>query len=287
MAARYVMAVGNIKQTYVQLPTWQSVDQLLDCWEPTNGQTIDPTDPSSYQTSPIIVRDLTVSGKPWPVALDELIRPHGFAMRFELVSSSAGNPATQLVLWKRDTGDGKRYKDVLLPSPGQGLDPAQVNLSHAHFARDGAEVANQVELETELLHHEASFVLAPGWTPATGDISSKASFRIAGNPAFSSYRNQYRTFVFDETGDGHWDYGASQWQSGTGTDLTKVLGLGNQDPANWVKRRRPGRQTLISKDATGLPLSGTLAVSFDYAGLAPASGTAPAPGARSKASGRS
>ncbi|HEV3122734.1 MAG TPA: hypothetical protein VGY53_12560 [Isosphaeraceae bacterium] len=269
MASRYVMAVGNVKQTYVQLPTWQSVDQLLDSWEPVNGQTIDPTNPSTYQINQIIIRDFTVTGKPWPAALDELIRPHGFAMRFEVVSSASGGPVTQLVLWKRDTGDGKRYKDVLLPSPGQGLDPAQVNLSHAHFARDGTEVANQVELETDLLHHEASFVLAPGWTPAAADISNKASFRIAGNPSFSSQRKEYRAFVFDETGEGHWDYTQSAWKTGTGTDLTKVLGLGSQDPANWVKRRRPGQQTLISRDATGLPLLATLAVSFDYGGPCP------------------
>jgi hypothetical protein len=269
MAARYILAVGNPNETYVNLPAWQTVDQLLDCWKPVNGQTINPSDTSTYDVNQIIIRDLTVTGKPWPAALDELIRPHGFAMRFELVADSSGNPITRLVLWKRDSGDALRYKDVLLPAPGAPLDPAQANLAHAHFARDSTEVANQVEVETDVLAHESSFVLAPGWGPSPTDVVNKASFRIAGNPSFSAYRSAYRTFVFDETGDGHWDYGQSAWKSGTGTDLTKVLGLGTQDPANWVKRRRPGRHTLISKDSNGFPLRATLSVSFDYTGPCP------------------
>src|SRR5262249_7412289 len=132
MAARYIMAVGNPSGTYVTLPDWQAVDQLLDGWKPVNGQTIDAANSATYEVNPIVIRDLTVTGKPWPVALDELIRPHGFGMRLELSSDLSGNPVTQLVLWKRDSGDAKRYKDVLLPSPGDALDPAEANLSHAH-----------------------------------------------------------------------------------------------------------------------------------------------------------
>ncbi len=269
MAARYVLAVGNGTQQYVKLPDWSVVDQLLDAWTPKNGNTLDPTDPSTFTRNPIILRDITVSGKAWPMALDELIRPHGFAMRFEVSNDGSGDPVTRLILWKRDSGDGKRYKDVLLPIPGTDLDPAAANLGACHFARDTAQVANQVLVETDLLEHEASFVLAPGFQIAVADAAAKANFKKAGNAAFDAHKHQYRRFVFDETGEGHWDWASGTWVTGTGTDLTPVLGLGNQDPSLWVARRRPGKSSLISKDFEGVALKFAVAVCCDYAGPCP------------------
>jgi len=269
MAARYVMAVGNTYQTYVQMPDWSVVDQLLDSWTPTQGDTLDPTNPATYTANPIIIRDITVSGKAWPAALDELIRPHGFAMRFETSPGQLGDPVTRVVLWKRDTGDGLRYKDMLLPEPDSDLDPAATNLGSCHFARDTAQVANAVMVEAAPLKHEATFILAPGWRPDPADAANKANFRKANNPAFNQFRKMYRWFIFDETGEGHWDWTSSAWVENTGTSLTTVLGLGNQDPALWVMRRRPGKGTLISKDTDGIPLKFSVSVCNDYTGPCP------------------
>jgi len=268
MAARYILGRGNRDEQFVKLPPWEDVENLLVAWAPVDGQTIDPTDPATFNEAPILLRDQVVTGKTWPEALDGLIRPHGFGMRFELETDSDGDPVTRLVLWRRDAGDQKRYKDLFLPKPGNDLDVGKANLGAAQIARDGSQIANEITVETGLTHYEGSFVLAPGFKIEAGDAANKKSFRRT-SPTYPQNSDKYRTYVFDDVGSGHWVLADGTWTSGTGTDLTKVLGGLVQDAKLWVKRRRPGRMTLLSKDSNGQAHRAVLAISFDYAGASP------------------
>ena len=268
MAARYILAVGNRGQEYVKLPPWNSVQRLLDDWSPKQGAAFDPSDPDAHEARPIVIRERVVTGLAWPEALHDLLRDHGFGMRFALETGAGDAPVTRLVLWRRDSGDPKRSKELFLQKPGSTLDPSRTNLGAARIMRDGAAVANRVTVETDLSRHEASFVLAPGFAIAGGDVASKVSFRRTSSD-YPIHRDKYRTYVLDEAGDGHWDFDTDAWLSGIGTDLKELLGGADRDERLYVKRRRPGRMTLLSRDEAGSPLRAMLSISFDYDGPVP------------------
>ena len=134
MAARYLCFRGNPDETYVSNPDGSLLDSLLDSRSPDSGVTMDPGDPSTYASDAIIVPDFPATGKPWPVALDQLLEPNGFGMVFRLESDANGNPSTRLDIFRRQDGSPYSYKDLYLQLSGEPLDPAQTNLSQARLA---------------------------------------------------------------------------------------------------------------------------------------------------------
>src|SRR5438874_1173870 len=68
----------NPDETYVTNPDGDLLDSLLDSRRPKAGVTMDPGDPSTYDSEPIYVPDYPATGKPWPVALFDLLEPNGF-----------------------------------------------------------------------------------------------------------------------------------------------------------------------------------------------------------------
>jgi hypothetical protein len=163
------------------------------------------------------------------------------------------------------------YKDLYLQASGNPLDPTGSNLASARLARDTAGVANVYTVEADPVRYEASFVLAPGFPVAQADASSAAAIQAfdRSDPSFSQVnRDKYRLYVFDETGEGHWDFPSASIVE-TATPLTKLLGGGADDPQPCVKRRRVPAGELFSVDSNRKPLKARLAVSTNYAGPSP------------------
>jgi len=272
-AARYIVAVGNPDDTNVVSPDFDDMDDLLLGREPIAGEFYDPNDEATYITKTLRCQDFDATGEAWPVALSKLIEPHGFSLVFRLGADDDGNPQTWCELMRRDGGGGESPKKLYLQEIGSTLDPALTNVSQVGINRDGTGFANRVEIDSAPVRYEASFVLAPGFAVASGDASDVSVFD-EGSPSFASNYDKYRTFIFDETGDGHWDWGTAATVE-SATSLDDVLGEEIIDPLTgattrrYAVRRRPGIDTLLSLDSQGKPKRAELWLSTDYAGAKP------------------
>jgi hypothetical protein len=271
MAARYLCFRGNPDETYVVNPNGSLLDALLDSRSPIAGVTMDPSDPSTYTSEPIYVPDFPVTGKPWPVALYQLLEPNGFGMVFRLETDVSGNPLTRLDIFRRQDGSASAYKDLYLQPSGEPLDPAQTNLARARLARDSADVANSFVVESDPVRYEASFILAPGFAISTSDAASAATIKAfdRSDPSFSSTNHdKYRLYVLDETGEGHWSFTTSTTVK-TATDLSSLLAGTSVNPLPYVRRRRTPIGELFTTDPNHIPLKSRLAISTNYAGASP------------------
>src|SRR5262249_41678094 len=135
-------------------------------------------------------------------------------------------------------------------------------------------VANDVFVETALERHEVGIVLAPGFEPASGDgdAANKTQFlasnlALAGETEFQ--RRAYRHYVVDECDDGHWSIADSAWETLSPFNFPPLFPDDDEGKKTWVKRYRPGKATLFSKDLNNKPLKASLAISTDYAGHNP------------------
>ncbi len=272
MAARYLCFHENPDQTYVTNPDGDLLDTLLDSRSPIEGVTMDPGDPSTYQSDPIEVPDFPATGKPWPVALYQLLEPNGFGMVFRTEGDANGDPVTWLDIFRRQDGSPSSYKDLYLQPSGETLDPTQSNLAAARLARDTDGVANVFEVESAPVQYEASFILAPGFPIAAADAANAAAIQAfnRNDPSFSKTNHDtYRLYVFDETGEGHWSFPTASLVH-TATPLDALLaGDDPKNPDPWVKRRRVPKGELITTDANFKPLKARLAISTNYASPSP------------------
>jgi hypothetical protein len=271
MAVRYLCFRHNPDQTYVVNPEGDLIDSLLDSRSPIAGVTMDPSDPTTYESQPIIVPDYPATRKPWPVALYELLEPNGFGMVFRLETDASGDPLTRLELFRRQDASLSGYKDLMLQPAGDTLDPNLSNLAQARLVRDTASVVNVFTVMSGPVRYEASFVLAPGFAIDPADAVSASSIQAfdRSSPSFAQLnRDKYRLYVFEETGDGHWDFPSSSMNY-SATSLSGLFTPGGSDPQSWVKRRRIPLGQLLSLDANLMPLKPRLAVSTDYGGVSP------------------
>ena len=272
MAARYLCFHHNPDQKYVQNPDGAALDALLDSLAPNSNATFQPNDPNTYTSSPIIVPDFPATGKVWPEALDELLRPNGFGMAFRLGTDANGNPFTYLDVFRRQDGSPSSYKDLYLQAYGQTLDPGATNLGAAHLERDIRGLANSITVDSSLVRYEASFVLAPGFNVAQADAqdaNSLAGFDLNNPSFFNSNPDKYRLYVFDETGEGHWDFGKAALET-TATSLDSLFNDGGTGtPPPTLKRRRVPIGELFTLDSADKPLKAQLAISTNYTGARP------------------
>lgn len=272
MAARYLCFHHNPAQKYVLNPDGASLDALLDSLAPVSNATFQPNDPSTYTSRPIIVPDFPATGKVWPEALEALLRPNGFGMAFRLGTDVNGNPFTYLDVFRRDDGSPSASKDLYLQAYGASLDPAATNLGGAHLERDIRDLANAVTVDSSLVRYEASFVLAPGFVVDPADARDSAALAAfdMNNPGFlASGSDKYRLYVFDETGDGHWDFG-KQAQSFSATSLDSLFNQGRSGPSRpALKRRRIPIGELLTLDPADKPLKARLSISTNYTGAQP------------------
>ena len=270
MATRYLCFRHNPDQTWVRNPDGDLLDSLLDGRKPIAGVSIDPADPTTYKSEPILVPDYPATGKPWPVALQELLEPNGFGMVFRLESDENEDPLTYLEVFRRQDASVSSLKDLFLQPQGEPLDPSRTNLSKASLARDTSTVANIYTVESDPVRYEASFVLAPGFPVNAADGASAGSIQAfdRNDPSFSQVnRDKYRLYAFDETGEGHWDFASSSMKQAP----TSIEGLFEKTdpPRPYVRRRRIPIGELFTLDANRKPLKARLAVSTNYRGPSP------------------
>ncbi len=272
MAARYLCFHHNPNQKYVQNPDGAVLDALLDSRSPISGVSFQPDNPSTYNSAPIIVPDYPASGKVWPQVLDHLLKPNGFGLAFRLSTDAGGDPYTALEVFRRQDGVTGTYKDLYLQPYGSTLDPSQSNLGDARLARDISDIANAYTVESGLVRYEASFVLAPGFPIAPADAADGTALRAydRNDPGFQGNVDKYRLYVFDETGEGHWDFGTGATVMSPPSLASVLIDPGNNGPIPpYVKRRRVPLGELFTVDQNQKPLRAQLSISTNYSGLQP------------------
>jgi hypothetical protein len=299
-AVRYLLANWNTVKSgdtegdlMIDNPDFGVLDSLLQNRQPLEGQQFfDPTNSSTYTTEPNRIRDYDATNKPWPEAVEALLGFYGFGMRFVCEDDQYGRPYDYLEIYRKDAAGPTDPKQVYLPDTGTNLTDALANVAAMHAAFDYHAVANQVFIESHPERYECSVILAPGYTPAAGDVSNMAQFTLSNldsSNATAAQRAKYRYYIADECGDGHWSIKNQSFVAAgaqIGIDLGPLFALeegdegggdgddggdGNQgtDEMPYVVRYRPGRDKLFSKDTLNKPLPATLAVSRDYVGADP------------------
>ena len=273
MAIRYLCYRHNPDQTYVTNPDGSLLDSLLDSRVPdSSGGGLLPDDPSTYQSDPLIVPDSPATGKAWPAVVRDLLEPNGFGMAFRLDTDQDGNPSTRLDIFRRQDGSASTQKDLFLQPGGSALDPGQTNLAAALLARDMSGVANAFTVESELVRYEASFILAPGFSISSSNAvgsTALADFDKNGAEFSQTNHDNYRLYVFDETGEGHWDWPSSEISTKV-PSLDDLLGKEDDPTGGYVKRRRVPIGDLFSLDPNQKPLKAHLSISTNYTGPQPA-----------------
>ena len=265
MVIRYLCYRHNPDQAYVKNPGGSLLDGVLDSRTPDSG------DPSSYDSEPLVVPDYPATGKAWPAVVRDLLEPNGFGMAFRLDADEQGNPTTSLDIFRKQDNSSSTYKDLFLQPRGSVLDPGQTNLAEAQLARDMSGVANAFVVESGLVRYEASFILAPGFPISSSDgvgYTALAAFDRNGTEFSQANHDKYRLYVFDETGEGHWDWTSSQMTSEV-PSLDDLLGKEDNPASGYVKRRRVPIGELFSLDPNQKPLKSQLSISTDYTGPQP------------------
>jgi hypothetical protein len=268
---RYVLGVYN-DEKYVRNPDFEELDALLQARAPlADSGFVDPTSPGNYNAEDVILRDFDATNMAWPDALSVQLGYAGFGMRFVTGEDEAGTPASTLEIYRKDAAAPARPLDLELPDRGARLDPARCNVAELSLARDSRAIVNAITVETAQRRVEASVVLAPGFTPVAGDESAtqRIQFLRANlSTASGDIRRRYRSYVGDEAGDGHWDATSSSWKTSP-LDLSGIFPPTETGQSSYVRRLRPGSNTLISVDSRGQPLRAQLALSRDYQGAVP------------------
>jgi hypothetical protein len=271
MAARYLCFRHNPDQSYVQNPDGAALDPLLVSLSPVSNAAFSPDDPTTFEVQPILVPDYPATGKVWPEALNDLLAPNGFGMAFRVGTDANGDPYTYLDVFQRQGSIDWTYKDLYLQPYGSAFDPASTNLGSARLARDISELANSITVESALVRYEATFVLAPGFAISQADAAGAGAIDAfdLGNAAPSGpAAAAYRLYVFDETGEGHWDFDSGSFIAAA-TPLNALLGDDDPNLTRPVKRRRVPIGELFTVDGSRRPLRAQLAISTNYQGKQP------------------
>jgi len=274
---RYILATQNTGtdpngDLWVANPDFGPLDALLQNRRPLDGsEFFDPSNPATYQTDSNIIRDFDATNKAWPEVIAQLLGFYGFGMRWVLDQLSGGEPYNYLEIYRKDADGPTAPKPVYLPADGTNLTNAVVNLSSFHAGFDFHGVANDVFVETHLIRWEISVVLAPGFTPTSGDglAANRSQFleaNLASPNATAAQRKAYRYYIVDECADGFWSIADKAWVSDAFFDFSQIVPRNADGSARYAHRYRPGKGTLFSKDLLNKSYKAQLAVSTDYAG---------------------
>lgn len=277
-SCRYVMAIGNPKEAYVANPDFTTLTQLLEAYAPPTGSDILEQDEDEDTGSDITVRDFDASDKAWPDAVHELLGYAGFEFSFVTSAGLSGAPNTQLNIYRNDALTTVAPKQVWLQPAGGTLGQAPNNAGSFHLARDCNNIVNQYSIESPLRQVEASFILAPLYTPNEADFFPGPMGRgqyikstwTATTPA--TIRRLYRWYGMDEIGEGHWDdFDAAFLKDAYdfGNPTSGLFPPKSDGTPQYVRRYRPGSRSLISLDSDGHPLKADLSISFNYLTVGP------------------
>jgi hypothetical protein len=267
---KYICYHENAKQEYVRNPSGSEIDALFVSRSPKAALTLNQADSASYTDAPIEVCDYVATGKAWPSVLEELLLPQGFWFAFRLESDDAGQPITVLDLFRKQDGSPSITKELFFQARGENLDPTISNFNQAQLTRATSRITNAYVVESSLTRYEASFVLAPGYIPDPADSSDTLhllKFEL-NDPSITSNYDKYRLYVFDETGEGHWDWTTSILSQAV-PSLGKLFDEGGSKSKPYVSRRRVPISPLFTKDGKNKPLHAMLSISKDYQGSQP------------------
>lgn len=269
MAVRYILYANNSFELNVDNPPASLVTGVLKSLAPAEeGGPIDPKDPDTYTENPILLSDVDVTGLAWPEAVEKLITPHGFGMRFILDADSSGNPTHRLAIYRKD--DVLRVRSLYLQPIGSVLDPGQTNVQAMNLARDTGDLFNCVVVDTAPTAYEVSVLLAPGFAIDAGDAAAAKTKWQKGEADFDPIK--YRRYVFAEDGSPHWEFAEAALVTDA-TSLAVVFGDPKLSEAEqeeqYVSRARPGRGTCFSVDADGRPRKAELWVCTDVEKVGP------------------
>lgn len=295
-AVRYILGAYNSdtsptglprKTPLVTNPDFTQTDVLLDNYAPLAGQAFfDPQDPQTFTTNPIILREIDITNMPWPDALEQLLGFYNFGFRWRLSTNSDLEPQTNIDIYRKDPGNNVTPKDLFLQAsnvpqpqdpflqlpPIATFDPAQTNIGNMSASFDYHGVANEFRIETHPVKYEASFILAPGFTPQVGDEVAPARNQFMKENLDTSsqiIRDKYRLYVFDETGIGHWNIITQMFVTGKPTDLSLLFPPdGNGDPT-YIVRLRQCANRLITTDTYGEKYKSQLAFTRNMVNGAP------------------
>lgn len=268
--ALYLFRVHNDTEEWVKNPPASYVETLLDSYRGVFGPFWNPTTPSTYETTPIVVRDIDGTNKAWPDVLYEAIAPHGFSFVFAVETDESGEPVNRLLIYRKDTKTNYEPKELFLQSLGADINPGESNVGGLHVSRDGQPVANEWTVEAPVLY-EISVILAPGFEPEVGDEdeANRINWRRANlTNATAEKRNKYRLYVADEAGSGHWDH-ETETMDADPLDLSSIFPDDDFGFRTYVTRLRPCGGSLLSRDAIGEPYKAQLAFSRDYVYIGP------------------
>lgn len=267
MAARYIITQGTTDEDgnvspYVTYDDLSSLDDVLRAIVSTGDDdgTIDTDDPTTFEYKPIVVQDVDVTGMAWPEALARLVEPHGFGFKFSLQPAEPesegvpGVPQWTFVVWRKDAVID--LKTLNLQALGATLDPGKTNLQSIGLQRDTHGIANRIVVDAAPIRYESCFVLMPGYQPLLADLATPNNWS-KNEAGYTSDPDRYRTYVFDECGEGHFQFSNGLFVS-AGTDTGDISGLpwpvvdGGEV---FSKRRRPASNSgnLLSVDAQGKP----------------------------------
>jgi hypothetical protein len=268
MGVGHLVYVNN-DGSFVTNPKRADLDALLVARNPIAGVPFDPNDPSTYTAGAFSAPDAPLTGRPWPALVRELVKDYGFGMRWPLSTDPNGFPSTALELFLKQAAPAK---PVYLQERGARFRPDRTNLGAADVTRDLAGLVNRWTVRGANKRYEASFVLYPGFPSQASDGATTAaiaafSTSAAGFETAAAF-DAYRTWVLDESGEGHYLPLTTTKVTGSATSLDAVLGAPSGSPpvAKYVKRRRPPVGALFSRDANNKPLQYHLRVSTNYAG---------------------
>jgi hypothetical protein len=278
-AVRYILSNYNTQTlgSLVDNPDYGILDALLQNRQPLLGsEFFDPSNAATYRTDHNRIRDYDATNRPWPEVIAELLAFYGFGMRWVCSTDASGRPDNSLDFYRKDAAGPTDPKQIFLPATGANVGASLANVADLHAAFDYQAVANSFYIESAPERYEISVILAPAFEPVAGDgaAANRVQFRksaLDASSATATTRAKYRFYVADECGDGHWSLADGQWLTSP-VDFSSVFQLPtvNSDkvPA-YVRRYRPGRNTLFSKDLNNKPLKAQLAMSRDYAGADP------------------
>jgi hypothetical protein len=283
---RYILKTSNLAtdaagDPIVANPDFGVLDTLLKNRQPLEGASFfDPSDPSTYKDEPNIVRDFDATNKPWPEVVAHLLGFYGFAMRFVCEDGGDQKPYNYLEVYRKDANGPTDPKELHLPRSNTNIVDDQVNVSSFHAGFDFHSVYNDVFVETHVEQWEVSILLAPAFTPTSGDgtVANKTQFLMSSlNDAAATRltRAKYRQYIADECADGHWSIENNTWVTDQSFEFHPIF-PDLDDLPGYVRRYRPGKGTLFSKDLNNKPLKATLSLSRDY-GVPGIGGNAPDP----------
>jgi len=270
-AVRYILATQNDGEYVTNHPDFARLSRELVVKIPVAADgTMDPTDPATYKTKDMPLRDFDCSNQSWPDALEKLLGMIGFGFYFSFPSDDGSHdPATvTLMIFRKDQSEVEPVS-LMLDEFRSDIDPSLNDVSSLALARDLTQVVNAWLVETPPRRWEVSIVLACGFQPTAGDetASNRKQFLWSETrDASATIARKYRWYVADEAADGHWD--GATWTIDEAFDFSSLWPSNNANHT-YCQRLRPGSTHLLTLDQSIAPRRAMLHYSQDYAGEFP------------------